>query len=162
MIPYFFVIEIERKFLVKNKAYKSEAIKRQVLTQGYLNSDPKRSVRIRICDQDAYITIKGETSESGTSRFEWEKEIDVDDAKQLISLCLDGVITKVRYVVPFKNHTFEIDEFLKENSGLVIAEVELSHEDEAFERPSWLGKEVTGIKKYYNSQLCQRAYKDWK
>ena len=161
MIPYFFVIEIERKFLVKNETYKSESIKKQLITQGYLSSDSKRSVRIRICEQNAYITIKGQTSESGTSRYEWEKEINIEDAKQLMLLCREGVVTKIRHLIPFKNHTFEVDEFLKDNSGLVIAEIELSNENEDFERPRWLGKEVTGIKKYYNSQLSQNAYVNW-
>jgi CYTH domain-containing protein len=155
------VIEIERKFLVKNETYKSESIKKQLITQGYLSSDPKRSVRIRICEQNAYITIKGQTSESGTSRYEWEKEINIEDAKQLMLLCREGVVTKIRHLIPFKNHTFEVDEFLKDNSGLVIAEIELSNENEDFERPIWLGKEVTGIKKYYNSQLSQNAYVNW-
>ncbi len=155
------MIEIERKFLVKNETYKSESIKKQLITQGYLSSDPKRSVRIRICEQNAYITIKGQTSESGTSRYEWEKEINIEDAKQLMLLCREGVVTKIRHLIPFKNHTFEVDEFLKDNSGLVIAEIELSNENEDFERPIWLGKEVTGIKKYYNSQLSQNAYVNW-
>ena len=155
------MIEIERKFLVKNETYKSESIKKQLITQGYLSSDPKRSVRIRICEQNAYITIKGQTSKSGTSRYEWEKEINIEDAKQLMLLCREGVVTKIRHLIPFKNHTFEVDEFLKDNSGLVIAEIELSNENEDFERPRWLGKEVTGIKKYYNSQLSQNAYVNW-
>lgn len=155
------MIEIERKFLVKNETYKSESIKKQLITQGYLSSDPKRTVRIRICEQNAYITIKGQTSESGTSRYEWEKEINIEDAKQLMLLCREGVVTKIRHLIPFKNHTFEVDEFLKDNSGLVIAEIELSNENEDFERPRWLGKEVTGIKKYYNSQLSQNAYVNW-
>ena len=129
------MIEIERKFLVKNETYKSESIKKQLITQGYLSSDPKRSVRIRICEQNAYITIKGQTSESGTSRYEWEKEINIEDAKQLMLLCREGVVTKIRHLIPFKNHTFEVDEFLKDNSGLVIAEIELSNENEDFERP---------------------------
>lgn len=155
------MIEIERKFLVKNETYKSESIKKQLITQGYLSSDPKRTVRIRICEQNAYITIKGQTSESGTSRYEWEKEINIEDAKQLMLLCREGFVTKIRHLIPFKNHTFEVDEFLKDNSGLVIAEIELSNENEDFERPRWLGKEVTGIKKYYNSQLSQNAYVNW-
>lgn len=155
------MIEIERKFLVKNETYKSESIKKQLITQGYLSSDLKRSVRIRICEQNAYITIKGQTSESGASRYEWEKEINIEDAKQLMLLCREGVVTKIRHLIPFKNHTFEVDEFLKDNSGLVIAEIELSNENEDFERPRWLGKEVTGIKKYYNSQLSQNAYVNW-
>lgn len=155
------MIEIERKFLVKNETYKSESINKQLITQGYLISDPKRTVRIRICEQNAYITIKGQTSESGTSRYEWEKEINIEDAKQLMLLCREGVVTKIRHLIPFKNHTFEVDEFLKDNSGLVIAEIELSNENEDFERPRWLGKEVTGIKKYYNSQLSQNAYVNW-
>ena len=155
------MIEIERKFLVKNETYKAESIKKQLITQGYLSSDPKRTVRIRICEQNAYITIKGQTSESGTSRYEWEKEINIEDAKQLMLLCREGVVTKIRHFITFKNHTFEVDEFLKDNSGLVIAEIELSNENEDFERPRWLGKEGTGIKKYYNNQLSQNAYVNW-
>ena len=155
------MIEIERKFLIKNETYKSESINKQLITQGYLSLDPKRTVRIRICEQNAYITIKGQTSESGTSRYEWEKEINIEEAKQLMLLCREGVVTKIRHLIPFKNHTFEVDEFLKDNSGLVIAEIELSNENEDFERPRWLGKEVTGIKKYYNSQLSQNAYVNW-
>ena len=155
------MIEIERKFLVKNETYKSLSFKTQTLTQGYLSSDPKRAVRIRICDKEAYITIKGETSQSGLSRFEWEKKIDFKDAQNLILLCHSSIITKVRHYVRYGNHTFEIDEFLGDNAGLVIAEIELTDENESFERPEWLGKEVTGIKKYYNSQLSQNAFSNW-
>ena len=155
------MIEIERKFLVKNEAYKSEAIRVQTLTQGYLSTDPKRAVRIRMCDEEAYINIKGETSKNGTSRFEWEKKIDIKEAENLIVLCHKSIITKVRYHVPYGNHTFEVDEFLGDNAGLVVAEIELTDELESFERPNWIGKEITGIKKYYNSQLSQNAYKNW-
>jgi CYTH domain-containing protein len=155
------VIEIERKFLVKNETYKSEAIKAQTLTQGYLSTDPKRAVRIRICNKEAYINVKGETSKSGVSRFEWEKKIDIEEAQNLILLCHKSIITKVRYHVRYGNHTFEVDEFLGDNAGLVVAEIELTDELESFERPNWLGKEVTGIKKYYNSQLSQNAFKNW-
>lgn len=155
------MIEIERKFLVKNETYKSEAIKAQTLTQGYLSTDPKRAVRIRICNKEAYINVKGETSKSGVSRFEWEKKIDIEEAQNLILLCHKSIITKVRYHVRYGNHTFEVDEFLGDNAGLVVAEIELTDELESFERPNWLGKEVTGIKKYYNSQLSQNAFKNW-
>ena len=155
------MIEIERKFLVKNETYKSEAIKAQTLTQGYLSTDPKRAVRIRICNKEAYINVKGETSKSGVSRFEWEKKIDIDEEQNLSLLCHKSIITKVRYHVRYGNHTFEVDEFLGGNAGLVVAEIELTDELESFERPNWLGKEVTGIKKYYNSQLSQNAFKNW-
>lgn len=155
------MIEIERKFLVENEAYKSEAIRVQTLTQGYLSTDPKRTVRIRICDKEAYITIKGETSKSGVSRFEWEKRIDIEEAQNLVLLCQRSIITKIRHHVRYGNHIFEVDEFLGDNVGLVVAEIELTDELESFERPNWLGKEVTGIKKYYNSQLSQNAFKNW-
>ena len=120
------MIEIERKFLVKNETYKSLSFKTQTLTHGYLSSDPKRAVLIRICDMEAYITIKGETSQSGLSRFEWEKKIDFKDAQNLILLCHSSIITKVRHYVRYGNHTFEVDEFLGDNAGLVIAEIELT------------------------------------
>lgn len=155
------MIEIERKFLVKNDAYKSKACKVETITQGYLSTDPKRSVRIRICNNEAYITIKGESSKSGVSRFEWEKKIDVDEALNLIFLCHKSIIKKVRHYIPFGNHTFEVDEFLGDNAGLVIAEIELKEEDESFEHPKWLGKEITTIEKYYNSQLSQNAFINW-
>ena len=155
------MIEIERKFLVKNDNFKHEAIRALKMTQGYLSKDPKRTVRIRISGEQAFITVKGEASKSGASRFEWEKSILVEEAQNLIAMCLDGVINKIRHYVQYGNHLFEVDEFLDDNHGLVVAEVELGNENEVFKCPEWLGKEVTGKKKYYNSQLSQNPFRCW-
>ena len=155
------MIEIERKFLVKNDNFKHEAIRALKMTQGYLSKDPKRTVRIRISGEQAFITVKGEASKSGTSRFEWEKSILVEEAQNLIAMCLDGVINKIRHYVQYGNHLFEVDEFLDDNHGLIVAEVELANENEVFKYPEWLGKEVTGKKKYYNSQLSQNPFRRW-
>ena len=155
------MIEIERKFLVKNDNFKHEAIRALKMTQGYLSKDPKRTVRIRISGEQAFITVKGEASKSGASRFEWEKSILVEEAQNLIAMCLDGVINKIRHYVQYGNHLFEVDEFLDDNHGLVVAEVELGNENEVFKCPEWLGKEVTGKKKYYNSQLSQNPFRRW-
>ena len=156
------MLEIERKFLVKSDAFKAEAFKSSEIKQGYLNSHPERTTRIRIQDDTAFLTIKGKSSESGLSRFEWEKEIPVNEALELLKLCEPGVIEKMRYLVKAGAHVFEIDEFFGENEGLVMAEIELKSEDDTFEKPEWLGKEVTGDNKYYNSQLCTNPYKNWK
>jgi adenylate cyclase len=153
--------EIERKFLVKSEVFKQEAFKKSKIKQGYLNSHPERTTRIRVNDDKAYITIKGKSSESGVTRFEWEQEINVSDAEKLLELCERGSIDKMRYLVKYENHTFEVDEFFGENEGLFIAEIELNSEDEKFEIPSWLGEEVTGDNKYYNSQLCLHPYCKW-
>ena len=155
------MIEIERKFLVKNDNFKHEAIRALKMTQGYLSKDPKRTVRIRISGEQAFITVKGEASKSGASRFEWEKSILVEEAQNLIAMCLDGVINKIRHYVQYGNHLFEVDEFLDDNHGLIVAEVELDNEKEVFKCPEWLGKEVTGKKKYYNSQLSQNPFRRW-
>lgn len=155
------MIEIERKFLVKNDNFKHEAIRALRMTQGYLSKDPKRTVRIRISGEQAFITVKGEASKSGASRFEWEKSILVEEAQNLIAMCLDGVINKIRHYVQYGNHLFEVDEFLDDNHGLIVAEVELANENEVFKYPEWLGKEVTGKKKYYNSQLSQNPFRRW-
>ena len=155
------MIEIERKFLVKNDNFKHEAIRALKMTQGYLSKDPKRTVRIRISGEQAFITVKGEASKSGVSRFEWEKSILVEEAQNLIAMCLDGVINKIRHYVQYGNHLFEVDEFLDDNHGLIVAEVELANENEVFKYPEWLGKEVTGKKKYYNSQLSQNPFRCW-
>ena len=155
------MIEIERKFLVKNDNFKHEAIRALKMTQGYLSKDPKRTVRIRISGEQAFITVKGEASKSGASRFEWEKSILVEEAQNLIAMCLDGVINKIRHYVQYGNHLFEVDEFLDDNHGLIVAEVELANENEVFKCPEWLGKEVTGKKKYYNSQLSQNPFRRW-
>ena len=146
--------EIERKFLVKNDDYKLKAARYHHIVQAYLNRDPARTVRIRIKDASAYITIKGASNVSGTTRFEWEKEIPVEEARALIRLAEPGVIEKVRYIVPVNHHLFfEVDEFLGDHQGLVVAEIELSDENTPFDKPEWLGEEVTGQSQYYNSSM---------
>lgn len=152
--------EIERKYLVCGE-YKSKAYKSVRITQGYILSDKKKSVRIRVTNEKAYITIKGESSKNGLSRFEWEKEIDTDDAKQLLKLCSDNFIDKTRHLIKHGNHTIEVDEFHGNNEGLVMAEVELRSETDTFLKPDYLGEEVTGISKYYNSQLATNPYTLW-
>lgn len=154
--------EIERKFLVTSTEFQSESKKSNRIVQGYLNSNAERTVRIRIKGTQAFITIKGKGNESGTTRFEWEKEIEVTEAEQLLLLCEDGVIDKVRYEIPFGNHLYEVDVFEGDNKGLIIAEIELEDENESFEKPNWLGAEVTGDKRYYNASLSVSSYKNWK
>lgn len=156
------MIEIERKFLVVSDDFKSEAFKKTRLVQGYLNSHKERAVRVRLKGDLGFLTVKGPSSKNGLSRFEWEKEISVNEAKELLNLCESGIIDKIRYEVKLKNHIFEIDEFFGDNEGLVVAEVELKDENETFEKPKWLGEEVTGNPKYYNSQLSQKPFKTWK
>lgn len=153
--------EIERKFLVDGEDYKKEATACKRITQGYLSSVPERTVRIRIYGDQAFITIKGLGSASGMSRFEWEKEIAVEEAQALIKLCEPGIIDKKRYLVPTKGHVFEVDEFFGDNDGLVIAEVELENEEETFDRPFWLSKEVTNDNRYYNASLTKHPYTKW-
>ena len=153
-------LEIERKFLVKGD-FMPDVISSSRIVQGYLASSPTASVRIRIYGEKGYMTVKGRMSESGMSRFEWEKEIPADEALSLLRLCAGGVIDKVRHIVPFAGHNFEVDVFGGANDGLVLAEVELSSEDEAFEKPSWLGQEVTGDMRYHNSMLLKHPYKKW-
>jgi len=152
--------EIERKFLVKD-GYKQFAFTSSRITQGYLSSVPQRIVRVRINGERGYITIKGVSNLSGMSRYEWEKEILVNDARELLALCEPGIIDKTRFLVQVGKFTFEVDEFYGENEGLVVAEVELSSEEELFEKPSWLGKEVTGDKRYYNSKLAGNPFSKW-
>lgn len=152
--------EIERKFLVCGE-YKTKAYKSVRITQGYILSDKRKSVRIRITNEKAFITIKGESSEDGLSRFEWEKEINVNEAKELLKLCSDNFIDKTRYLIKHGNHIIEVDEFHGNNEGLVIAEVELKSETDTFLKPDYLGEEVTGISKYYNSQLTKNPYTLW-
>jgi len=154
-------IEIERKFLVTSEDFKKESFKKSHIKQGFLNSDKNRVVRIRLKDDTAFLTIKGKSNKSGTSRFEWEKEITVDDANDLFNLCEEGIIEKFRYLIKKGTHTYEVDEFLGDNSGLIVAEIELNNEDEKFEKPIWLGKEVTGDVKYYNSMLSKTPFKFW-
>lgn len=155
------MIEIERKFLITSNSYREQASSKAVLTQGYLSSNSARTVRIRLSDQTGYITIKGKSNESGLSRFEWEKEISKSEAEALLELCEETLISKTRFKVRIEDHLFEVDEFDGPNKGLVIAEVELGSEDEVFSKPNWLGAEVTGDKKYYNSNLSQYPFCDW-
>ena len=155
------MIEIERKFLVRSNAYKNDAYKKTRIIQGFLNTDKERTVRVRLKGDKGFLTVKGVSSDNGLSRFEWETEIKGIEAKNLLNICEPGVIDKIRYEVQVKNHIFEIDEFFGDNEGLVVAEVELGGEDEVFEKPMWLGDEVTGAIKYYNSQLSKKPYKDW-
>nr|WP_321221444.1 CYTH domain-containing protein [uncultured Psychroserpens sp.] len=156
------MIEIERKFLVTSETFKTEAFKYTRITQGFLNTNPDRTVRVRLKGDKGFLTVKGKSTNDGLSRFEWEKEISKPDAESLLKLCETGVIDKIRYEIKKGAHVFEIDVFHKENEGLIIAEIELNHEDEAFIKPAWLGKEVTGDKRYYNSQLSQHPFKNWK
>ncbi|MDT0649446.1 CYTH domain-containing protein [Autumnicola edwardsiae] len=156
------MMEIERKFLVTSDDFKFEAEEKLRIKQGYLNSHPDRAVRVRTKGAKAFITVKGRSSESGLSRFEWEKEISTEDAEELLKLCEPGIIDKARYLIKLGQHTFEVDEFYGSNKGLIVAEVELSSETEEFEKPEWLGKEVTGDNKYYNAQLCKEPYQNWK
>ena len=131
------------------------------IVQGFLNTHPERTVRVRVKGDLGFLTIKGKSNESGVSRFEWEEQIDVIDAKALLDLCEEGVLEKTRHEIPLGMHIYEVDEFHGENQGLVVAEIELNSEDETFEKPDWLGEEVTGDIKYYNSQLSKQPYKKW-
>jgi CYTH domain-containing protein len=151
--------EIERKFMVVGE-YKHLAHNCLRLTQGYIASG-RRTVRVRLSDNRAWLTIKGPSSDNGLSRFEWEKEIEPHEAKELLPLVEGTLIDKYRYIIDYKGHTFEVDEFLGDNAGLTIAEVELSSTDEIFERPEWLGREVTGERRFYNSHLRTHPYKEW-
>lgn len=152
--------EIERKFLVTGD-FKSPAFSQSRIVQGYICSARGRTVRVRIRDDKGYLTIKGPSNDSGTSRYEWEKELPLSEAEELMKLCEEGIIDKTRYLVRCGNHVFEVDEFYGENEGLVVAEVELSSEEETFEKPDFLGEEVTGDIRYYNSQLMKKPYKTW-
>ena len=152
--------EIERKFLVVGE-FKSLAYKQSRMIQGYICSANGRTVRVRISGDDGFLTIKGPTGESGTTRYEWEKEIPLSDARELMKLCEGGIISKTRFYVRSGGHTFEVDEFYGENEGLILAEVELRDENEEFVKPDFIGKEVTGNVRYYNSQLMKHPYSTW-
>ena len=154
-------IEIERKFLVKNDRFKKESNSEKRITQGYLSSVPERTVRVRIKGEKGFMTIKGMGNESGATRFEWEKELSIEEIKDLLKLCESGIIDKTRYIVKYEDHIFEVDEFYGENEGLTVAEVELSSENEKFDKPDWLGEEVTGDVKYFNSMLMKNPYSTW-
>lgn len=152
--------EIERKFLVKGE-FKANAFESIQITQGYLSSIAERAVRVRIKGEQGYITIKGKGNASGASRYEWEKEIPLEEAKELLELCEPGAIDKTRFLIKSGVHTFEVDEFYGNNKGLIIAEIELNTENESFIKPQWLGNEVTGDHRYYNSMLVKHPFKDW-
>lgn len=152
--------EIERKFLVRGE-FKHLAYKETRITQGYLSSVPERTVRVRTKGDKGFITIKGMGNASGASRFEWEKEIPAEEVRDLLKICEPGVIDKTRYQVKAGPHTYEVDEFYGENQGLIVAEVELGTENETFEKPEWLGEEVTGEVKYYNSMLMKHPFTKW-
>lgn len=152
--------EIERKFLVQGE-FKSSAYASERIVQGYLSSVPERTVRVRALGDKGFLTIKGVADKEGVSRYEWEKEIPVSEALELMKLCEPGIIDKVRYFIKCGTHIFEVDEFHGENAGLIMAEVELRFAAEDFERPGWLGEEVTGDKRYYNAMLSKHPYAKW-
>ena len=155
-------MEIERKFLVKKKEdFKSKASSSSRIRQGYLVSGRGCSVRVRIRDDRGYLTIKGPSRNGGLTRYEFEKEITFEEAEQLMQLCEPGIIDKTRYLVPYGNHVFEVDEFYGDNEGLIMAEVELKSEDEPFEKPSFIGQEVTGDRRFYNSHMRQFPFAIW-
>ena len=155
------MLEIERKFSVKNTTFLANAKESYKITQGYLNTDKNRTVRVRIKGDKGFITVKGISSADGLQRFEWEKEIDVKDAEALLLLCEDFVIDKTRYLFPFNDVVFEIDVFEGANKGLIIAEVELQTTDQQFEKPDWLGEELTGDKRFYNAHLSNVPFSSW-
>ncbi|GGD21416.1 CYTH domain-containing protein [Flavobacterium orientale] len=156
------MLEIERKFLVTSEQFKTEAFQQNRIVQGYLSSVPERTVRVRIKGRNGFLTIKGKGNESGMSRLEWEKEISLTEAEELLQLCEKGVIDKLRYEIKKGNHVFEVDVFSGDNEGLILAEIELKSETESFEKPNWLGEEVTNDERYYNAYLSKNPYKNWK
>lgn len=155
------MVEIERKFLVNSEEFKAQAFARHHIAQGYLNSHSERTVRVRIKSESGFLTIKGKSNETGTTRFEWETEISLIEAKPLLLLCENGVIEKMRYEVRAGKHVFEVDVFHGDNNGLIVAEIELSDEHETFEKPNWLGVEVTNDAQYYNASLSLKPFKSW-
>ncbi|UOL48612.1 CYTH domain-containing protein [Pseudomonas phage Astolliot] len=157
--------EIERKFLIDKEkfldAHRPLQLQNNVyIAQGYLSTDPERTVRVRVMGNTGWITVKGKSSEDGLTRFEWETEINVNDAKDMLGMCT-SVISKLRYYIGYDGKTWEIDAFDDENSGLIVAEIELQSETETITIPSWVTVEVTGDPKYYNSALTKHPYKDW-
>jgi adenylate cyclase len=155
------MIEIERKFLVNSDDFLKQFQTQNRIVQGYLSSVPERTVRVRIKGEKGYLTIKGKSNESGLSRMEWEKEIDVKEAEMLLQICESGIIDKIRYEVEVGNHIIEVDVFDGENKGLILAEIELQSENESFEKPEWLAEEVTGDKRYYNAYLSKNPFINW-
>lgn len=155
------MIEIERKFLVTKDSFLKQFKNKNRIVQGYLSSVPERTVRVRIKGNKGFLTIKGKSNKSGLSRMEWEKEIDVNEAESILEICESGVIDKIRYEVEFGNHIIEVDVFEGTNTGLILAEIELQAENESFEKPDWLGEEVTGDIKYYNAYLSKNPFLSW-
>lgn len=155
-------LEIERKFLVKDNRYKRQAYDATRIVQGYICSAGGRTVRVRVRGEKGYLTIKGPSGEGGLGRYEWEKEIPLTEAEELMKICEPGMIDKTRYLVQSGKHVFEVDEFYGENTGLVMAEVELASEEETYECPDFIGEEVTGDVRFYNSFLMKNPYSRWK
>ncbi|WP_396194610.1 CYTH domain-containing protein [Flavobacterium sp.] len=155
------MIEIERKFLVLSNDFINESFSQKRIVQGYLSSNPERTVRVRIKGDKGYLTIKGKSSDNGTTRLEWEREISLTDAETLLTICENGIIDKIRYEVKVGRHVYEVDIFSGENDGLVMAEIELETESESFEKPNWLGAEVTNDERYYNAYLSKNPFKLW-
>ena len=155
-------IETERKFLVKDEGFKAQAVENHRIRQGYIAHDGGRTVRVRMWDDKGVLTIKGPTmGDEGMSRYEWERELTREEAEDLFLLCKPGTVDKTRWIIPAGARKFEVDEFHGDNEGLVMAEIELASEDETFEKPSWLGMEVTGDRRYYNSYLARNPFKYW-
>jgi len=146
--------EIERKFLVKGE-FIHLAIKEIKILQSYLSIDTDKTIRLRIADDKAFISIKSRVRNNSIIRDEWEIPVPVSEALEMMKICLPGKIIKTRYLVPFGRHVFEVDVFHDKNEGLIIAELELLSETEQFEKPEWLGEEVTGKPEYYNANLIK-------
>ena len=155
------MIEIERKFLVVSTDFINEAFAKKRIVQAYLNSDPERTVRVRIKDDKGFLTIKGKGNLTGTTRLEWETAISLKDAEKLLLICEEGIIDKVRHEVKVGKHVYEVDIFTNDNDGLIMAEIELQSEDEGFEKPFWLGIEVTNDERYYNAYLSKVPFTKW-
>lgn len=155
-------LEIERKFIVTGE-FKSLSTNCTHIQQGYIASGNGRTVRVRIRDEKGYLTIKGPCGKAGISRYEWEKEIPLEDARDLMTICEPGLIDKHRYLVPQPDgHVWEVDEFHGDNEGLIMAELEMKSEDEAYECPPFIGREVTGDRRFYNSHMRKNPYKLWR
>ena len=155
------MVEIERKFLVLSDTFLKESYTEKRIVQAYLNSNPERAVRIRIEEIRGFLTIKGKGNATGTTRLEWETEIPLQDANKLLLICEDGFIEKIRHEIKVGNHTYEVDVFAGENEGLIMAEIELGDENESFEKPIWLGQEVTNDERFYNTYLSIKPFKTW-
>ena len=155
------MVEIERKFLVLSDTFLKESYIEKRIVQAYLNSNPERAVRIRIEEIRGFLTIKGKGNATGTTRLEWETEIPLQDANKLLLICEDGFIEKIRHEIKVGNHTYEVDVFTGENEGLIMAEIELGDENESFEKPIWLGQEVTNDERFYNTYLSIKPFKTW-